>query len=212
MASQSDTSLEGTPGTSWGLRAGSGSSRPGAGGVPVILRALTGPVRAAPWSDKNFYEKVKSSGFFSPPKKVFSPLVITQRGTCFPPTFSMRHPLPSCLSREGSRAVLGSPAAAGATTGEGAGPSDTTVALLGASRLCPFRCPQQSSARRETTFIQRDRQRLRDQMGDEVSCPLPSHHPWDLGILSPGHSDTVVPHLHCWGNPPSHHPCPQGKG
>lgn len=142
MASQSDTNLEGTPGTIWGLRTGSGSSSPGAGAVPVTLRALTAPERAAPWSGRNFYEKVKSSGFFPPLKKVFSPLVITWRGTCSPPTFSMRHPLLSCLCREGSRAMLGSPAPASATTGEQAGLSNIMVALLEASRLCPFRCSQ----------------------------------------------------------------------
>lgn len=80
--------------------------------------------------------------------------------------------------------MLGSPAAAGATTGEQAGPSDTTVALLGASRLCPFRCSQQGSTRGETTLIQRDRQRLWDQMGDELSYLLPSPHLWDLVTLS----------------------------
>lgn len=144
VASQSDPSLEGTPGTIWGLRAGSGSSSPSAGAVPVTLRALTAPVRAAPWSGGNFYEKVKSSGFF-PPIKVFSPLVITQRGTCSPPhTFSMRHPLLSCLSREGSRAILGSPAPASATTGEQAGPIDTLVSLLGTVGCAPSGAPSEA--------------------------------------------------------------------
>lgn len=68
---RSDTSLEGTPGTIWGLRVGSRSSRPGAGTVPVPLRALRVPVRAALWSDGNFCEKAKSSGFFSPTKRCF---------------------------------------------------------------------------------------------------------------------------------------------
>lgn len=81
--------------------------------------------------------------------------------------------------------MLGSPAPVSAKIGEQAGLSDTTVALLGASRLCPFRCSQRGSARRKTILIQRDRQRLWDQMGDEMSCSRPSHQPWDLGILSP---------------------------
>lgn len=95
----------------------------------------------------------------------------------------MRRPLLSCLSREGSRAMLGLPAPASATAGEQAGPSDTMVALLGASRLCPSSCSRQSSARGEATLIQRNRQRLQDQMRDKVSCPLPSHHPGILGVL-----------------------------
>lgn len=178
-------SLEQIPGTVWG---------PGAGAFPVTLRALT--VRAAPWSGGNFSEKVKSSGFFFPPEEGVFPTSHHSERNIFPLTFSMRRPLLSCLSREDSRAMLGSTAPASAMTGGQVGLSDTIVALLGATRLCPFRCSQQGNARGETTLIQRDRQRLQDQMGDEVSRPLPSHHPWDLGILSPQVQCTVIPYLH----------------
>lgn len=111
-----DTVPEGTPGTVCGLGAGDGLGAVGTvvpvlGLSPVTLRARP-PVKAAPRSNGNFYEKVKSSGF-PPLKRYFSPGSRHPRGICSPTAaFSMRHPLVSCLSREGSRAI---PAAARCT-------------------------------------------------------------------------------------------------
>lgn len=143
MASQSDTSLEGTPGTIWGLETGHGSSSPAAGAVPVTLRALTAPVRAAPWSGGNFYEKVKSSGIFPPTQK-----------RCFPHQSSLgeEHVLPHLLHETSFTLLLvqgrfqgnSGESPAPATISERTGLSGTMLALLGASRLCPSGAPSEA--------------------------------------------------------------------
>lgn len=124
---------EGTPGTVWGLGAGDGLRAVGTA-VPVLGLSPSpselggAPVTAAPRSNGNFYEKVKSSGFsFFPLKRCFSPSSHHSRGICSPTVaFSMRLPLLSGLSREGSGAIPGMWAAASPAAHNG-----------GASAGCP---------------------------------------------------------------------------
>lgn len=179
-----DTVLRGPQGRSGGVSGQvMGSGQWGRLGLsPVTLRAgrrSSQPLaKAAPWSNGNFYEQVKSSGFFFfPLKRYFSPSSHDSRGICSPTAaFSMRHPLVSCLSREGSGAIQGIPAAACSPARELAGTSrggTEGARRVVPGRSCPLGCSQPGSSRREKlTLIRRGGWQLRGETGGRAR-PLP---------------------------------------
>lgn len=138
------------------------------------------PVTAALRSNGNFYAKVKSSGlFFFPLKRYFSPSSHHSRGICSPTAaFSMRHPLLFCLSREGSGAMPGIPAA----------PCPAARKRWWQRWLCPLGCaclgaPGEAAAegRNSSEPGGAAESGCGARRGLSASSPLPSPHPQGFG-------------------------------